>query len=107
MIYVGAHSSIEAATGMFDTLLKVDVTRGDTQRFDLGGAHRYPSEAIFVPRINGTDEDDGYLVTLVYDARSDTSHVAVLDAQNPSRTAIATAHFDHRIPFTFHGIWAG
>ncbi len=69
------------------------------------GNHCFPSEPIFVPRATGACEDDGYLLTLVYDAVSDRSFVAVLDAQNFDRGALASVWFDHHIPRPLHGTW--
>jgi all-trans-8'-apo-beta-carotenal 15,15'-oxygenase len=102
--YVATHSSDEAAFGMFDRLAKLDVDRGSVEIIDLGPS-RYPSEPVFVRR--GDDgEDDGWLLSLVYDAPSDRSYVAVLDARAPNAGVVAELWFAHSIPFTFHGIFA-
>jgi carotenoid cleavage dioxygenase len=39
-------------------------------------------EAVFVPRPNARAEDDGWVVTYVYDAADGTSEVVVIEAQN-------------------------
>ena len=57
-------------------------------------------------RPDGRAEDDGWLLTLVYDATTDTSGIAVLDARDLQRGPIARAWFDHHVPFTFHGNFA-
>ena len=65
------------------------------------------SEAIFVPRAGTDEEKQGWLLTMVYDAEVDRSHLAVLDAANLARPALAQLWFDQRIPLTFHGTFVG
>ncbi|MDB4965459.1 MAG: hypothetical protein JWN44_1148, partial [Myxococcales bacterium] len=101
-VYVAAHSSEAAAHGMFDQLARIDVERGGVESLALGDG-QYPSEPLFVRRPDGRAENDGWLLTLVYDAASDRSGVAVLDARELTRGPLACAWFDHHIPFTFHG----
>jgi all-trans-8'-apo-beta-carotenal 15,15'-oxygenase len=83
-------------------------------RFDLARAEaaiwsppagEHVSEPIFSPRPGGEQELDGWLLVLVYDARSETSQVAVLDASAPERGPLARVHFDHPVPLTLHGTW--
>jgi all-trans-8'-apo-beta-carotenal 15,15'-oxygenase len=103
-LYRAGYSGPEAWRGPQDVLLKLDMETGVETVVSLGNA-QYPSEALFVPRAGSTAEDDGWLLTLVYDAPSDTSHVAVLDARAPGAGPVARAWFDHFFPFTFHGTW--
>jgi all-trans-8'-apo-beta-carotenal 15,15'-oxygenase len=86
-------------------ILKHDLETGDVRRH-VPGDDRYPSEAVFVPRGEGGAEDDGWLLTLVLDAREGTSHLAIADARRLDEPPVARCHFDHAIPFGFHGIWA-
>ena len=68
-------------------------------------AHQIASEAVFVPRPDGTTEDDGWAICWVYDAREHATFAAVLDGRAPEQGPIAKAWFDHHIPVTFHGNW--
>ncbi|MDP9151254.1 MAG: carotenoid oxygenase family protein [Myxococcota bacterium] len=95
-----------ARGGMPDLLRKLDVHARRGEAIDLG-ADTYPSEAVVVPRAGGGSEDAAYLLTLVYDGSTHTSHVAILDAALPASPPLARVHFDHHVPFTFHGSWAG
>jgi all-trans-8'-apo-beta-carotenal 15,15'-oxygenase len=105
-VYVAAHPEREASRHqLFTHLAKQDRRTGAETLVDVG-QDCYPSEAVFVRRGSAQTEDDGYLLTLVYDGSTHTSHVAVLDARNLERGVIARAHFDHFIPFTFHGNFA-
>jgi all-trans-8'-apo-beta-carotenal 15,15'-oxygenase len=65
----------------------------------------YASDPVFVPRPGGERDDDGWLLTLVYDCERHLSHVAVLDAAALARGPIARAWFDHHIPPPFHSTW--
>lgn len=81
-------------------------------RFDLHRAEaalwtpprgQHVTEPIFAPRPGGDAETDGWILVLVYDEQSETSHVAVLDASAPERGPLARVHFDHPVPLTLHG----
>lgn len=86
-----------------EACVKVDTHTGEV-RSGASSAAELPSEPVFVPRPAGSAEDDGWLLSLVYDGVTDTSHIAVADAEDPGRL-LARAHFDHHIPGTFHGNW--
>jgi carotenoid cleavage dioxygenase-like enzyme len=60
-------------------------------------------EAIFAPKTNWKDEDDGYLMTFVYDEKNETSTFQILDAKDLTLTC--TIDLPRRIPFGFHGTW--
>jgi all-trans-8'-apo-beta-carotenal 15,15'-oxygenase len=87
-----------------DRIEKIDLETGDVKQSTFAW-DQCPGEPTFVPRPGATDEDDGWILTMVYDAASDTSYVAVLDARDPAHT-IAKARFDHHVPFPIHGAWA-
>ncbi len=92
------------AVPLFDGILKYDVLGADID-FHGYGPKRYGGEAVFVPRANATDEDDGYLVTFVYDANTECSELIVADAQHMDTDPIARVMMPQRVPFGFHGIW--
>jgi carotenoid cleavage dioxygenase-like enzyme len=88
-------------------IIKYDCEAGQQQVIDLGRG-RLPSEAVFVPSARGSQaggaEDDGYLMTYVYDAATDASELAIFDAASMSNEAVARVHLP-RVPFGFHGNW--
>lgn len=84
-------------------ILKYDRHTGERTEIDLGRG-RMPGEAVFVPADGGTDEDDGYLMTFVYDAATDASQFCVWDAKSMDSTPIGSVDLP-RIPFGFHGSW--
>jgi len=87
-----------------DMLAKVDQRTGQVETVSPGPG-QYPSEPLFVPRQGASHEDDGYLLSLVYDSRHHGSYLAVFDARCLSRGPLGRAWFDHHIPFTVHGLW--
>jgi carotenoid cleavage dioxygenase-like enzyme len=90
--------------GEHATLVKYDQQSGDTKSHDFG-AGREPGEPVFVPRQASTAEDDGWVLTYVYDAARDTSDFVILDAQGFAAPPEAVVALPQRVPFGFHGSW--
>jgi carotenoid cleavage dioxygenase-like enzyme len=95
--------SYEAAARSMGTLVKYDRQTGERSEIVLGIGH-VPGEPVFVPADGGVNEDDGYLMTFVYDADTDSSRYVVMDAATMDDTPIASIELP-RIPFGFHGSW--
>jgi carotenoid cleavage dioxygenase-like enzyme len=89
-------------SGFIDRVSKLDIARESLTHWGERGA--YPGEPVFVRRPGGTREDDGVLLSVVFDARAKTSYLLVLDARD--LTEIARASVPHHIPFGFHGLYA-
>ena len=77
---------------------------GESWNYDFGPA-RNGAEPVFVPRQSAQSEDDGYLMTFVYDETAKTSELLILDALDLSRPALARVHLPVRVPYGFHGNW--
>ncbi|MEH2252333.1 carotenoid oxygenase family protein [Nostoc sp.] len=88
----------------FDGLLKYDFTNNSSQVHELG-VGRYGGEAVFVPRPHCNAEDDGWLITFVYDSTTQASELLVLNAQDLTAEPIARVFIPQRVPYGFHGIW--
>jgi carotenoid cleavage dioxygenase len=84
-------------------ILKYDRQHGTRTSIELGKG-RVCGEAVFAPAANAQHEDDGYLMTFIYDAPSDTSEFVVFDAASMSPDPVATVALP-RVPFGFHGSW--
>ena len=95
-----AGRSRAAPTG---SILKYDRASGDRATLDLGRG-RMPGEVVFVPAGSAAAEDDGYLMTYVYDAASDSSSFVVFDAATMDPEPVGRVPLP-RIPFGFHGSW--
>ncbi|TGO72838.1 hypothetical protein BELL_0414g00100 [Botrytis elliptica] len=74
----------------------------------------YAQESRFVPRENGRTEDDGWLLSYVFDeAQLDEHNVAgpqakselwVIDARD-MKTVVCKIHLPQRVPYGLHGAW--
>jgi len=89
----------------FDAVVKHDLDTGAISTY-APGRDQYPSEAVFVARPGAAREDDGWLLTLVYDAVADASRLDVLDARRIDERPVASCRFEQPIPLGFHGLWA-
>ncbi len=85
----------------FPQILKHDLKTGESMVHDLRG--RSSGEAVFVPREGATAEDDGFLMSWVYDPNKDVSEFVVLDAQ--AMVQLASVRLPVRVPYGFHGSW--
>ncbi len=85
-------------------LVKYDLQRDESTRFEPG-EHRSPGEPVFVRAGDGRAEDEGWVLSLVYDATRDASDLVILDATSFGGPAVATVHLPARVPFGFHGSW--
>jgi carotenoid cleavage dioxygenase-like enzyme len=87
------------------TLLKYQRGDGTSVTHDFG-LLQYPSEPVFVPRAPNADEDDGFVLSVVFDGATLRSRLVVLDARNFAGAPLGEAHLSHRIPAGFHGNFA-
>jgi carotenoid cleavage dioxygenase len=87
----------------------VGITKFDRQTgaIDLWtrGEAVQPDEALFVPATGSEGEDDGWLISMVYDRAENRSEVIILDATQISTGPIARIAMPRRVPFGFHGVW--
>ena len=70
-----------------------------------GNCGNFGAEPVFVPSEGANDEDEGYLLSLVYDQETDKSDLIILNAQEVSSGPLAKVHLPQRVPFGFHGDW--
>jgi carotenoid cleavage dioxygenase-like enzyme len=85
-------------------LVKYDLDRDEAVRFDPG-EHRSAGEAVFVRAADGHGEDEGWVLTVVYDATRDASDLVILDGTSFAGPPVATVQLPARVPFGFHGSW--
>ena len=84
-------------------ILKYDREKDERTSIELG-AGQTPGESVFVPAADGTAEDDGYLMTFVHDAATNTSALSIFDAQSMNDEPLASVELP-RVPSGFHGSW--
>lgn len=64
-----------------------------------------PDEAFFVPASANAAEDEGYLLSYVYDRRTDRTDLYIADASRMDAPPVARVKLPFRVPFGFHGFW--
>jgi carotenoid cleavage dioxygenase-like enzyme len=93
----------EAGLTMGSALIKHDLSTGASEtRTFRGGA----GEAIFVPESATSGEDEGFVLSLVYDTEREATDLLVLHAQDFTGEPAAVVHLPVRVPYGFHGNWA-
>ncbi|MCX2818298.1 carotenoid oxygenase family protein [Haladaptatus sp. F3-133] len=85
--------------GFPNRLVKVDTREREVSVWEEDST--YPSEPVFVPDPDGTDEDDGVVVSVVLDPNEETSFLLVLDASTFEETA--RGRVERPVPHGFHG----
>ena len=90
-----------------DELVKIDVRTGVVRSWYAEGC--FPGEPVFVGRPDAPPgpegEDHGVLLSVVLDARSESSFLLILDAATLEEEARATV--PHALPLGFHGQYYG
>jgi carotenoid cleavage dioxygenase-like enzyme len=99
---VGEDSEFDAT---FNAELKFDNETGSIETHAFGEG-MFSSEAIFAPRINAADEDDGYVICFVYDQATDSSECHIIDAKRFTDEPVARIKIPQRVPNGFHAAWA-
>lgn len=111
--YLGAAHNAEGNAPL-QAILKADLQTGDRQVWSAAPSG-YVGEPIFVPRSPDAyrdglpagsysgEEDEGWLLTLVYDGQHDRSDVVILDARNLNQGPVARLHLKHHVPYGLHG----
>ena len=97
------HFSYDEPMRTNGAVMKHDRHTGARAEIDFG-AGRMPGEPVFVPADGGKNEDDGYLITFVHDASTNTSELVIMDAATMSDEPVATVALP-RVPSGFHGSW--
>lgn len=98
-LYLGA---AHAPTGNapLQAILKRDWQTGEQQLWSAA-PRGFVGEPVFVPRSNSTDEDEGWLLVLMFNAETERSELVILDAQN--MTTVARLRLKHHVPYGLHG----
>lgn len=103
-LYLGAAHS-PTGNAPHQAILKVDVDSGD-RRLWSAAPWGYVGEPVFVPRsrnpyqLTGA-EDEGWVLTMVFDSTRDRSDLVILDARDLS--VVARLHLKHHVPYGLHG----
>ncbi|MEC4894999.1 MAG: carotenoid oxygenase family protein [Oscillatoria sp. PMC 1051.18] len=85
-------------------ILKLNLTTGERQLWSAA-PKGYVNEPIFVPKPNAISEDDGWVLTMVYDASHHRSDLVILDGRDLNGQPVAKLHLKYHIPYGLHGSW--
>ncbi len=88
----------------FHGVVKYD-TQADTATEYFYGDREVSGEHVFAPDPDGTDEDDGWLLSMVTDRSTETSDLTVIDARDVAAGPIARVRMPRRVPIGFHANW--
>ena len=94
----------QRAQGLQQQIARVDFDSGAVAIHDFGPTF-YPGEPVFISG-GGTAEDDGVIVTLVFDSASGLSSIVGLDARDLAARPLFTARLAHHVPYSLHGTFA-
>jgi carotenoid cleavage dioxygenase-like enzyme len=85
-------------------LWKYDLRSGACDEHQLGEGVR-GAEPVFAPASPEAGEDEGWVISLAHDTKSDESKLLIIDAQSFSAPPVATVHIPRRVPYGAHGNW--
>uniref|UniRef100_A0A7S0VV95 Dioxygenase n=1 Tax=Hemiselmis tepida TaxID=464990 RepID=A0A7S0VV95_9CRYP len=88
-------------------LCKVDTQDGGRSTIWMPDPWVFCGEPEFVPKEGGTEEDDGFILTLLYDGKRDSSELAVFDASAVEKGPITRLPLRTAVPHGLHGTWVG
>ncbi len=89
---------------LFDGIIKYDLENGSSHTHELGRG-RFCGESVFAPRPGAIAEDDGWLLTFVWDAVVKQAELLVINARDVTAKPIARVLIPERIPYGFHTTW--
>ncbi len=96
----------DAADGGWRGLARLDHHTGEHALFCFEPQDGL-SEAVFVPHAAEGGEDEGWLLAVLWSARSRRSELVVFEAAGLAAGPIARVLLPRRIPFGLHGTWVG
>lgn len=89
---------------LFDGVIKYDFEKSTSQIHNFAKGC-YGGEAVFAPSNKNTQEDQGWLITFVFDSNTETSELVIINAQDITGEPVARILIPQRVPYGFHGTW--
>ncbi|ORA98120.1 carotenoid oxygenase [Mycolicibacter minnesotensis] len=96
-------SSRRRLGSFYDSIAKLDLIDRSEASYTAEAAGNSFCEPVFTPRPDATAEDDGWLLTVEYQAAEHTSRLVIIDARDVGAGPVATAALKHHLPQGFHG----
>lgn len=100
-LYIGAAHTPQGNAPL-QALLKKDLETGKDHIWSEA-PRGFMGEPIFVPRPDGTAEDDGWVLCLTYNAARRCSDLIILKGQRIEEGPIARLKLNHHVPYGLHG----
>ncbi|SDS12947.1 carotenoid oxygenase family protein [Microlunatus soli] len=85
-------------------LIKYDTAAGSATVLDFD-TRQHIGEAVFVPAVAASNEDDGWLISIVTPIAGSRSELHVMDATDVGAGPVARVLLPRRVPAGFHGSW--
>jgi len=92
----------DRVVGLQQQLARIDLETGAVAKHDFG-PDGYPGEPLFIATRSGGAEDDGVVVTLVFDAARQRTDIVGLDARDLAAKPLFVANLKHHVPYSLHG----
>ena len=83
---------------------RTDMETGETNLHNHGEG-RFGAEPLFIPREDGKNEEDGWVMVVVNDENNGPAELVILDANDINQKPVARIHLPQRVPDGFHGSW--
>lgn len=109
--YVYGYHSIFEEPSLAVAKVDCQASGGNETEIWCPGPHRFCLEPKFVPRskaneVSPENEDDGWLLTQVFDAETLTTDIVILDAANICQGPVAVVSVPDPLPSALHGAWS-
>jgi all-trans-8'-apo-beta-carotenal 15,15'-oxygenase len=69
----------------------------------IPAAHEFCGEPMFAPKVNPSSEDDGYVVTVLFNGKTNQSEIIVLDATNIAAGPVCRIPLGIGVPHGLYG----
>jgi carotenoid cleavage dioxygenase len=89
---------------LLDGVMKYDLETGSSQVHEFGRG-RFGGDSVFAPRLGTHSEDDGWLLTFVWDETAKQSELLVIDARNFTAEPVARVLIPQRVPYGLRAAW--
>ncbi len=99
-LYIGA-ADAPKFNAPLQAVMKIDWQTGERQIWSAA-PRGFMGDLVFVPRSDGTKEDDGWLLSLMYNAAYHRSELAIFDARDLTSGPVARLNLKHHVPHGFH-----
>jgi len=86
----------------FCQIVRLDMETFESYVYDAGD-DQVVSEPMFIPRPSPSSEDDGFIISIVLNAKDKNSKLVVWDSQTFDSGPIAEVPFDDLMPWCVHG----